>query len=189
MLNAVQIPIGILWILIIIIIIILLLYIILSLLPRSRFILICKLNHLVWSELGQRSSVWLLTWNLLNFASSWILGCIQLIQKSQFLFILWKVTYIADCPKTVISNLWSFYFKKTNKILSFSSSRKQFGLKRFVIKPVLFTAHEVEQGNDSAYAQQEELRDTKELFKLTYSVDNSFSRLCSCRDFWGGKVM
>lgn len=62
-----------------------------------------------------------------------------------------------------------------DEILKIRLWMKEFGLKSFVTKPVLPATQKVEQGNDSTYAQQD-LRGNKELFKLTYSVDNSFSK-------------
>lgn len=70
-----------------------------------------------------------------------------------------------------------------NKIWSSSTSRKQLVWIETLVLPATW---KVEQSNVSAYAQQD-LRGNKELFKLIYSVDNSFSKWCSCTDFSGGE--
>jgi len=49
-------------------------------------------------------------------------------------------------------------------------------LKRFVTKTILPSTWKVEQGNGRAYAQQEELRGNKDLFKFTYLVGKAFSK-------------
>lgn len=72
-----------------------------------------------------------------------------------------------------------------NKIWSSSISRKQL---IWIETPLFPAAWKVEQGNDNTYALQD-LRGNKELFKLIYLVDDSFSKWCSCTDFWGGGKM